>query len=93
MVAAREKLFVAGPPDVIPEEDPLAPFEGRLGALLWSFSVDDGEQLAAVTELSAPPVYDGLIASREKLYLSLENGRVVCYGAGPARRAHEGSVD
>lgn len=80
MVAAKEKLFVVGPPDVIPEDDPLAAFEGRMGSLLWSFSCMDGKKLGEVAKLSAPPVYDGLIAANEKLYMSLEDGRVLCFG-------------
>ncbi|MHC4593958.1 MAG: outer membrane protein assembly factor BamB family protein [Planctomycetota bacterium] len=80
MVAAGEKLFVAGPPDVVPDEDPLAAFEGRRGALLWAFSGEDGEKLADVAELDALPVYDGLIATAGRLYVSLKHGRVVCFG-------------
>jgi hypothetical protein len=38
------KLFVAGPPDVIPEDDPLAAFEGRKGADLWAVSASTGEK-------------------------------------------------
>ncbi len=80
MVAADNTLFVAGPPDVIPEEDPLAAFEGRLGTLLWSFSTDDGQKLGEIAKLETLPVYDGLIAADEKLYISLKDGRIVCYG-------------
>jgi outer membrane protein assembly factor BamB len=81
MVAAGDKLFVAGPPDAIPEDDPLAAFEGRRGAHLWSFAANDGRKLAEVASLDAPPVYDGLIAAAGKLFASLEDGRVVCFGA------------
>jgi outer membrane protein assembly factor BamB len=81
MVAAGDKLFVAGPPDVIPEKDPLAAYEGRRGALLWCFSGEDGQKLVELEKLDAPPVYDGLIAAAEKLYVSLQDGRVICYGA------------
>lgn len=80
MVATGDKLFVAGPPDVVPDDDPLAAFEGRLGAALWAFSADDGERLAEVGKLDTPPVYDGLIAAAGRLYLSDEAGRVVCLG-------------
>jgi hypothetical protein len=85
MAVAAEKLFVAGPPDVMPDDDPLAAFEGRLGALLSTFSVADGEELAEAAKLETPPVYDGLIAAARRLYLSLEDGRVVCYGGGRKR--------
>lgn len=81
MVAAGGRLFVAGPPDVIPEEDPLAAFEGRMGALLWSFSAEDGQKLAELANLDAPAVYDGLIAADERLFVSLEDGRVIGFGA------------
>jgi hypothetical protein len=80
MVAAGEKLFVAGPPDVVPDDDPLAAFEGRMGALLWAFSGDDGKKLAHAEKLDALPVYDGLIAAAGRLYLSIADGRVICFG-------------
>lgn len=80
MVAAGKKLFVAGPPDVVPDDDPLAAFEGRRGALLWAFSSENGKKLAEVAELDTLPVYDGLIATRGRLYMSLKHRRVVCFG-------------
>jgi outer membrane protein assembly factor BamB len=80
MVAAGDKLFVAGPPDVMPGEDPLAAFEGRMGSYLWSHSVEDGRKLAEIAKLSSVPVYDGLIAADRRLYMSLKDGRLVCYG-------------
>ncbi|MHC4700607.1 MAG: outer membrane protein assembly factor BamB family protein [Planctomycetota bacterium] len=85
MVAAGEKLFVAGPPDVVPDADPLAAFEGRRGALLWAFSGQDGEKLAEVAKLDALPVYDGLVATDGRLYLSSKNGRVACFGGQGAK--------
>jgi hypothetical protein len=81
MVAAGDKLFVAGPPDVVPDQDPLAALEGRLGAVLWAFSADRGEKLAEVAKLDAMPLYDGLIAAAGRLYLSTESGRVICFGS------------
>ena len=85
MVAADQKLFVAGPPDVVPEEDPLAAFEGRRGAYLWAFSAKSGKKLAECAKLDTLPVYDGLIAAKGMLYLSLKNGRLVCFGQQDAR--------
>jgi outer membrane protein assembly factor BamB len=81
MVAAGDKLFVAGPPDVVPDQDPLAALEGRLGAVLWAFSADRGEKLAQVAKLDALPLYDGLIAAAGRLYLTTESGRVICFGS------------
>ncbi len=84
MVAAGDKLFVAGPPDVVPDDDPLAAFEGRLGAMLWAFAADSGQKVGEVAQLESPPAYDGLIAAAGRLYLSDESGRVLCFGHSPA---------
>ncbi len=80
MTLAADKLFVAGPPDVIPEDDPLAAFEGRKGAHLWSVSASTGKKLAEVRRLESPPVFDGLIAARGRLYISTIDGAVRCFG-------------
>ncbi|MBL7037966.1 MAG: PQQ-binding-like beta-propeller repeat protein, partial [Pirellulaceae bacterium] len=80
MVLAGEKLFVAGPPDVVPAEDPLAAFEGRKGAVLWTISASNGQKLAEVQRLESLPAYDGLIAAAEHLFLSTTDGRVSCFG-------------
>ena len=79
MVLAGDKLFMAGPPDVVPEEDPYASFEGRLGAQLWVVSASDGEKLAEYP-LDTLPVFDGLIAVGGRLYMSTRDGRVLCMG-------------
>ena len=80
MVLAGDTLFVAGPPDVIPEDDPLAAFEGRKGASLWAVSALTGEKLSEIQHLKSPPVYDGLIAARGCLYISTTDGCVQCFG-------------
>ena len=80
MVLAGDTLFVAGPPDVIPEDDPLAAFEGRKGASLWAVSASTGEKLSEIQHLQSPPVYDGLIAARGCLYISTTDGCVQCFG-------------
>jgi len=79
MVLAAGHLFVAGPPDVVDPDDPMAAFEGRKGAVLRALSAADGKTLAE-GRLEAPPVFDGLIAASERLYLSLEDGTVLCLG-------------
>jgi hypothetical protein len=56
---------------------------GKYGALLWIVSADTGNKLSEY-ELSAIPVWDGMIASNERLYLSLKDGTVLCMG--PDRR-------
>ena len=80
MVLAGEKLFIAGPPDVVPADDPLAAFEGRKVALLWAVSASNGQKLAEVQRLDALPAYDGLIAAAGHLFLTTTDSRVVCFG-------------
>ncbi len=79
MVLAGDKLFYAGPPDVVPDEDPLASFEGRMGGMLRGVSVHDGSELEEY-RLDAKPVFDGLISAQGKLLISLEDGRIICLG-------------
>ena len=81
MVAAGGSLFVAGPPDAAPADDPYAAFEGRKGALLRCVSTADGRTLSE-QNLSSPPVFDGLIAANGRLYLCTIDGQVSCLGEG-----------
>jgi len=93
MVLAGETLFVAGPPDLVDEEqafrqirDPeveqalreqAAALTSEKGAVLWSVAAGDGRKLAEC-RLDASPVFDGMAAAGARLYLAAENGRVVC---------------
>ncbi len=79
MVLAGDKLVMAGVPDVIPEDDPYAAFEGRKGVQLRVVSAKNGEKLGQQA-LTAMPVFDGLIAAGGKLYLSTQAGTVQCLG-------------
>jgi outer membrane protein assembly factor BamB len=97
MALAGKTLFVAGPPDVVDEEqasrsfnDPEiqrklaeqeAAFEGRRGAILAAVSAADGKQLAAY-RLKSMPVFDGMAAAGGRLYLAASDGKVLCLGAG-----------
>jgi len=78
MVLADKVLFVAGP------------WHGHLGrdftgwkpvprqeALLMAISATDGTELARY-RLDSAPVFDGMAAANGRLYLSLENGQVLC---------------
>ena len=47
------------------------------GALLLAIAASDGAALAQ-HRLQAPPVFDGTAAVTNRLYVTLENGRVVC---------------
>ncbi len=79
MLLAGDRLVVAGPPDVVPEDDPFAAFEGRAGAVLQVISAKDGSRLASRT-LASPPVFDGLSAAHGRLYMATRDGKVVCFG-------------
>jgi hypothetical protein len=80
MVLAGEQLFIAGPPDVVDSDDPLAAFEGRKGGLLRTMSATTGKKVVEC-RLESPPVFDGLIAAQGRLFLSTLDGHVVCLGA------------
>ncbi len=77
LVKAGDIIFAAGPPDELDPGEPYAAFDGRRGARLVAFSARDGEKLAE-KGLEAPPVFDGLIAAWGRLFLSLEDGTVLC---------------
>jgi outer membrane protein assembly factor BamB len=94
MVLAGETLFVAGPPDVVNEDDAFnqpydpqvkakiiaqdAAYEGRCGALLIGVSADDGESRFQLN-LPCPPVWDGMAAVKGKLFISGEDGNLMCF--------------
>ncbi len=95
-VLADETLFVAGPDDLIDEEqiqrratapetqallvEQLAAWEGKKGAPLWAVSAISGEKLAEL-QLDTPPVFDGMAAAQGQLYVSGADGSVICLGA------------
>jgi hypothetical protein len=58
-------------------QDAMDTFEGRKGGVLCAVDKADGTQRAEV-QLPSSPVFDGLIAARGRLFLSLKNGSVVC---------------
>ena len=89
LVLANTTLFLAGPPepdDTRRSELTLddsgkaeAEFLGRQGAFLCVVAAADGRQLAKY-KLESSPVFDGMIAARGRLFVSLKNGSLVCFG-------------
>ncbi|MGM0490232.1 MAG: PQQ-binding-like beta-propeller repeat protein [Planctomycetota bacterium] len=93
MVLAGERLFIAGPPDLVDEEkarpgrmapamqaalaDQNAAFRGEKGAMLWAVSAKDARKLSEMT-LDSPPVFDGMAAASERLYVVTMDGKVLC---------------
>jgi outer membrane protein assembly factor BamB len=75
MVLAGDRLFVAGPPaDALQS---LPAFSGQDGATLCAISAAEGKTLSAY-RLDALPVFDGLAAAQGRLYLTLQDGRLLC---------------
>ncbi|MHC4401533.1 MAG: outer membrane protein assembly factor BamB family protein [Planctomycetota bacterium] len=79
MVVTGEHLYLAGAPDVVDANDPWAAWEGRKGGVLQVFSKDDGQRRSEC-RLTSIPTYDGMAAARGRLYLSLQDGSLVCFG-------------
>jgi len=78
MVLADKVLFVAGPWHGHLGRD----FTGfkpvpRQGAMLIAISASDGTEMAKY-RLDSPPIFDGMAAANGRLYLSLENGQLLC---------------
>lgn len=80
LAVTDRQLCVAGPPDVVDPADPLAAFEGRKGGVLRVVDKADGSTLGE-HRLSAPPVFHGIATANSRLYLTLEDGTVACFGS------------
>ena len=79
IVLAGDRLFVAGTPVAFPKDDLAAAYEGRLCGALWVAHADSGKKLTEI-KLDAPPAWDTMAVANGKLYLSLQDGRVLCMG-------------
>jgi len=83
MALAGNVLFVAGTPIGFPPEEPaakyVASYEGRLGGILWAVSAADGKKLAEY-KLPAAPAWDGMAAAGNRLFLSMADGSIICWG-------------
>ncbi len=86
MVLAGETLFLAGPPDRATRS--MLAFEGQRGVMLAAVSAQDGEMLGEY-KLPTLPVFDGMAAARGRLYLSLQDGTLLCMGRGKGAAALE----
>jgi len=76
MVRAGQMLFIGGMPYEAGRPDPAATYEGNGGGVVWIISAVSGEKLAE-GRLASPPVWDGMAAANDRLYLSLENGSLL----------------
>jgi outer membrane protein assembly factor BamB len=80
MALADNSLFVAGTPVAFPADDLHKAYEGRMGGIVWAVSAQTGEKIAE-TKLSAAPAWDGMAVANGRLYISLQDGSVVCLGS------------
>jgi outer membrane protein assembly factor BamB len=94
IVVADETLFIAGPPDVVDEEEAFFAMDdesvlaklaeqsellrGKDGGRLWAVSTQNGKRLVEY-KLDSLPVWDGMIAANSKLYLTTMTGDVMCF--------------
>jgi len=80
MLMDDDNLFLAGTPNAFPEDDIFKGVEGRMGGLLIVVSKEDGAELARYA-LKDVPSWDGMSAEDGKLFISLKNGSVICFGS------------
>ena len=95
MVLANDRLFVAGPRDVVDEKkmwgrsneeifrkkmkEQTEWLKGMHGGVLQVFDKKDGKKLAQ-HKLDYLPTFDGLVAAEGRLYMITVDGRVICFG-------------
>ncbi len=89
LVLADTTLFLAGPPEPAESRNATlklkapdkaeAAFLGAQGAALWLVSAANGKTLAQY-KLESSPVFDGMIAARSRIFISLQDGSLVCFG-------------
>jgi len=82
MIRAGGTVLLGGMPCEVDEKDLLAAYEGRKGGLLWATSPADGGRMAEY-KLKSPPVWDGMAAANGQLYISTQDGSVLCMGRKP----------
>lgn len=81
MVLAKDRLYVAGPPDLSPEEGAYEAMIGQRGAVFRVVSTEDGSSLSEF-KMDEVPVFDGLIAAGDRLFMTTMDGTLICFGAG-----------
>jgi hypothetical protein len=78
MILANNILFAAGCP--VETENSLGTDDEAAGALLLAVGASNGATLAQY-RLEAAPVFDGMAVVANRLYMTLENGSIVCMEA------------
>ena len=71
-------LYVAGVRDRVEKKDPWGHVQGRMGGVLGLYAKSDGTKITEIP-LDAAPLFDGLSAARENVFLVTEQGEVLCF--------------
>ncbi len=82
IVKAGDTICVAGTPMKFRNnlfEDFVASYEQRLGGVLWLASAKDGGKIAEY-KLDAAPAWDAMAAVDGRLFISLKDGSIRCFG-------------
>jgi len=79
LVLAGDTVFVAGTPVAFPEDDLSKAYDGRMGGRLWAVAADTGKKVAE-RQLDAPPAWDGMAVAGGRLFVALQDGRLLCLG-------------
>lgn len=98
MAVAGDSVFVAGPPNFIDEQrafyspdDPdvqaklnrqVEAFAGKHGGQLWILAKANGKLLESYV-LNKIPVFDGMAAANNRLYMATIDGSIICFGREP----------
>jgi len=79
MTLTSNALLFAGPPWSGEPDDVSAVLDESASGLLTAVAPSNGKTMATYT-LEAPPVWDGMAAADERLYICTKDHRVVCLG-------------
>ena len=82
MVLSGDTLFAAGWPDavtILGGSDPDATENDLRRPTLWAISAASGETQAEY-KLDAVPVFDGAAAAYDRLFVAMDDGKVICLG-------------
>ena len=82
LVVGGNTMVIAGVPMYAhyDKDDIEASYDGRQGGLLWTVDKQTGAPLGKL-DLPAAPVWDGLAAAGDNVYLPLKDGSILCLGA------------
>ncbi len=80
VVLTPQTVFFAGQPNLgNSSDDAFASYQGAKGAKVVGVAVEDGAVMSEL-DLPAVPVFDGMASAGGRLYLSLNDGTVICLG-------------